>query len=197
MSSNHYSQLIPILNSFWTENYIENSMEVIKTKCLDKYLYDLCFDVFDLKLSKKETDAVAFRSAYVLEHILKKDVDMRETLRRRIFHDFPMIKNESAKRHFCNIMLLLLNNKSESTDKIYPTKKEAEEIAETCMTWIEKPKTKVAVIVNAMDVILKLKDYAEIDKEVISDLIFIIRKESSAGIECRIKKWKSVYGDFY
>ena len=178
-----FSELIPLLNSFWTEDYANTMVRLVKDRNFETQLYRLVFEVYDLGLAPKDENAVAFRSAYVLEHLIESDSEVKESLRKTIYRDFPKIRNESAKRHFCNILLLLLNDEM-------PPRQEAESIVNACMEWIEKPKTKIAVLVNAMEVIFKLRKTTPDIEEMIPDLLFLIRRDSTPGIESRIRKWR-------
>ncbi len=131
--------------------------------------------------TKREREAILFRSAYTLEYIYFNHNKLFTPFLDRFITDYPLCKNQSAKRHFTKMMSDILKSYKPSTEH-------SKAIAEATINWIIEPKAKVAVKVWAMSVLSILKqDNGWID-EVWEDLEATMQKNATPGIQVRIRR---------
>lgn len=171
-----------LLGRFYENFAVVMSDIIIKNRAVN-VLYDLATDV-ENNLPKEQQQKIMFRAAYVLETIYFRDPDSFYDYRENFCRDFLLCTNESAKRHFTKIMAHLLIAH-------HPSLEMNEKIAEVCTQWVIEPKTRVAVVIGAVEVMLKLRNVAWMD-EVLDQILEVLARRPSPGLEVRLKRWNGV-----
>jgi len=153
--------------------------EVIVSQYSIKQLIDLC-------LARKTQ--VAFRAAWVLEQIC---IEEFETFFPHFFYfaeKFVLVKNPSVKRHFGKILFYTLQQRTEKKQLEKWITTDSEAVAQTLFEWLIDHKTRPAVKVWCMDILVILsKQYAWISEE-LTPTIESQMTEASAGFRVRGKK---------
>lgn len=169
-----------LLGNFYNDFAAEAAKIVLEKGELD-HLYQLATGSTPNR-TKAEKEKIVFRAAYILEYIYFHDNSHFKPYRSHFLEDYPKTTNESAKRHFTKIMRDLLQQEKPNRDSCHA-------IAEASASWILEPKTRVAVKIGAIEVLLLLKDEVEWIEEVLPEIIGTISREASPAIEVRLRKW--------
>lgn len=136
--------------------------------------------------SHKDTPAVAFRAAWVLESIASTFPDLFVPILPEFTKHLPQQQNHSCQRHFTNILLRCLKPKADALHKAaWLTITNREQVAETVFEWLIHPKVPVAVQVNCLEALLYLsEEFAWIKDELREQTAFYL-KDGSAAMQSR------------
>jgi len=139
-----------------------------------------------LRVKKKtERDQIAFRCAYLFETLYFKDERILFYFKEDFAELLAAVTNESAKRHFGKILTDLLKN-----NILTFSENEYELLAETMASWAVAPHTRVAVQIWAFEILLLLREKADVSGETINYLLEILTQDSSPAMKCRLRRWK-------
>ena len=97
---------------------------------------------------------------------------------------FPLIKNESTKRHFSKLSALILQN-----NEYNYSQEELEIISSTSTEWIINDKVKIAVQIWAIEILIECETKVDWIKNVLEDILENISYARSAGMKVRLKRW--------
>ncbi len=162
------------------DNFVHTASSlVIKLNGVDE-LYLMATNKVRVK-SKKEQQALLFRSAYTLEYIYFKYTSLFAPFVERFIVDYSHCNNHSAKRHFTKMMADILKSHK-------PTPEQCEVIAYTTVSWIIEPKAKVAVKIWAMSLLKILKPDIVWLNETWEDLEESMKNGATAGVLVRAKR---------
>ncbi|QBQ41859.1 hypothetical protein E2P86_12115 [Sphingobacterium psychroaquaticum] len=122
-------------------------------------------------------DQIAFRAAWLLEHVMLKEHQLLST----IYDDFigllPKQTNWSAIRSYTKLLMIATDKKT--VKKSTPTQEEI--IIETVFSWMIDPKCPVATRVNCMDVLYNLSSkHPWIKDELAAQIQYHLRNPSAA-----------------
>lgn len=110
-------------------------------------LLDTCF--------KKESPAIAFRAAWVLEHVTEQHPERFLPYFPQFVQRLPEQQNYSCQRHFSKILMQFSNPKASAAYReALASITDREKIVEVIFDWLINPKTPVAVKVNCLEVLL-------------------------------------------
>ena len=139
-----------------------------------------------LKTRKRtEREKIAFRSAYLFETLYFKDKTILLFLKNDFAELLSEVTNESVKRHFGKILTDVLKN-----NILIFSENEYELLAETVASWAVAPHARVAVQIWAVEILLLLREKANISEEIIGYLLEILAQDSSPAMKCRLRRWK-------
>jgi len=183
------------------KDFAEKTATEIQKQALQEMLVDVLRDViyfnpknpifqsekYDFLRIKKRTEReqVAFRSAYLFETLYFKNKNILLFFKDDFAELLSMITNESVKRHFGKILTDLLKN-----NILNFSENEYDLLAETVASWAVAPHTRVAVQIWAFEILLLLREKANISEETISYLLEILAQDSSPAMKCRLQRWK-------
>ena len=198
MTKQHFAEHFLIR---FEKNFAEKMANEIQKQALHELLVKLLRDViyynpqnpafqseeYDfLRLKKKtERDKMAFRCAYLFETLYFKDKNIILFFKNDFAELFSSVTNESAKRHFGKILTDLLKN-----NILIFSEEEYELLAETVASWAVAPHTRVAVQIWAFEILLLLREKANISEETIHYLLEIFAQDSSPAMQCRLRRWR-------
>jgi hypothetical protein len=158
----------------------------------DAIVYDAKNPVFQseeydyLRVKKKyERKQIAFRAAYLFETLYFRDKSNIQFFKDDFAQLLSEVTNESSKRHFGKILTDVLKN-----NLLFFSNEEYEILAETIAIWAVAPQTRVAVQIWAVEILLLLRENANISEETICYLFEIFEKNCSPAMICRLKRWK-------
>jgi len=155
--------------------------EIITTQSLHT-LWELIVESDTLSLSKEDLEKFKFRSAYLLETVFCTDPKLFYPFLNQFFEVFPTVTNPSMRRHFAKICFFALKQGN------YPHN--IERIATACADWIIDTKTRVAVKVWALDILIELAKNNNWVKELLPEVIASLSVKPSAGMLVRLRKIK-------
>jgi hypothetical protein len=146
-------------------------------------------DEYDyLRIKKKqEREQIAFRSAYLFETLYFRDKKIIHFFKDDLAQFILEVTNESAKRHFGKILTDILKN-----NLLTFSKEDYELLAEAVAAWAVAPQTRVAVQIWAYEILILLREKANIPEETIAYLFEIFAKNCSPAMKCRLKRWKKI-----
>lgn len=136
-------------------------------------------------ISREELRKVEFRAAYVVEYIYFSDIRQFDPYYGRFFRIFPLVTNESVKRHFTKIMAHIL-----SGDKYRATDADCETVATACVDWIINKKVKVAVQIWAIECLFILQHRVEWVKEILEEILQNLSVNPSPAMIVRLRRWR-------
>ena len=166
---------IPDYAKYWAEQVVEK--QSLQT------LWELIEESDKLGLSKEDLEKFEFRSAYILETVYCQYPKLFYPYLYRFFEKFPIITNGSMKRHFAKIGFFAIKQGN------CPHNIEA--IATACADWIIDPKTRVAVKVWALDILIEFTKTEKWIKDLLPEVIEALSKNPSAGMSVRLRRIKS------
>lgn len=146
-----------------------------------------------LRIRKKiEREQIAFRAAYLFETLYFRDKNNIQFFKDDFASMLSEVTNESSKRHFGKILTDVLKN-----NLLTFSKEEYEILTETVASWAVAPQTRVAVQIWAFEILMLLREKANIPEESIGYLLEIFAQDSSPAMKCRLKRWKKIYKPSY
>jgi len=157
------------------------SKEVISTQSVPT-LWELIVESDTLDLSKDDLEKFKFRSAYLLESVFCTDPKPFYPFLNQFFEVFPTVTNPSMRRHFAKICFFALKQGYRPNN--------IESIATACADWIIDIKTRVAVKVWALDILIELAKINNWIKELLPEVIASLSVNPSAGMMVRLRKIK-------
>jgi len=137
-------------------------------------------------IRKENLTRLEFRAAYVLDFIYFSDNKIFNGYYQEFFSLFPLVTNESTKRHFSRIMSDILKN-----DKYIPESKYYEAIAAACVDWIINERVRVAVQVWAVECLIHLKDRVEWVSDILFDILDKLSVNPSPGMIVSLRRWRA------
>ncbi|MEJ8802185.1 hypothetical protein [Pontibacter sp. H249] len=137
-------------------------------------LLDICF--------LKEQPAIAFRAAWVLEHIEEHYSECFLPVLTIFLKRLPEQKNQSCQRHFTKILMHISSPKASTAYKSAFTEIAVrEQVVEVVFDWLINPATPVAVKVNCLEVLFNLStDLSWIKEELLAQTEYYLRDGSPA-----------------
>lgn len=135
-----------------------------------------------LKLTFHKDAVIAFRAAWILEHIMLTTHWSSEDILYFLDH-FYMQKNNSCRRHYTKLMCHIFKT-YEMPDGI-----SYDNIIECSLEWLVDPKVPVAVKANCIDILYALRDENNWLKEELTFQMQFMLMSGSAAIQCRAKKF--------
>jgi hypothetical protein len=187
-------EIVQLLTRDFYENFASECAKIIIAEKAEETLFGLLCDMIGREKSvlnelgiKKgyEEGKTEFRAAYVFEYVYFANPQFLESRVVEFAMLFPAVRGESAKRHFCKIMANLLNYTDVNKYRV-----EFEIVASSCIDWIISRKVKVAVVVWAVECLLKLKPFYRWLPEILEEIMDNLSENPTAGMKVRLKKWK-------
>jgi hypothetical protein len=178
-----HEQIIEGCLTSFGANFAETWAEKVVLSQSLRTLWDLIEESETFGLSKPDLEKLKFRSAYILEAVYYKNPTLFYPFLLSFFELFPTVTNGSMRRHFAKICYYEIKKGS------CPPNIEA--IATACADWIIDPKTRVAVKVWALDILLELSKTESWINELLSDVIASLSTNPSAGMLVRLRRIKS------
>ena len=135
-----------------------------------------------IELSFHRDQPIGFRASWILELMFAD----RELLRNELhtFLDaYPKQKNLSCRRHFTKILMQVLNDKGFKEELRHFN---WDDIIEATFEWLAG--SPVAVQVNCLDILFKLKDKESWIKEELEDQINFFLRNGTAAMQSRGKR---------
>jgi len=126
------------------------SKTVLKDETLFHSLIEITFDY---------NDEISVKAALILEVVCEYRLDWIAYSLPYFTKNINKLENESAIRpaaKICNLIAQDINSKFDSPIKIIATKKQLEQIIETCFSWLTNEETKVASKAHAMEALYYL-----------------------------------------
>lgn len=177
-------EVIDLLLGRFYEDFANVTSAIILEKQAVAILYDVATTV-ENELPKSDNEKLMFRAAYCLETIYFSSPQNFYHYNEKFCRDFSLCANESAKRHFTKIMSHLLIS-------YQPLPDVCSAIAEACAQWAIQPKTRVAVVIGAIEVMLRLRGRVEWLDETLDEILEMVERNPSRGMEVRLKRWNRV-----
>ncbi len=196
-------EIISLLTGNFYERFAEQTANIIiKSESMDA-LFELLEDAIIFSCSKREFNETArntnylisisreesrkfeFRAAYVIEFIYFSDSKKFEHYYSHFFKLFPLVTNESAKRHFTKIMANILNKGRYQADQT-----DYEAIATSCIDWIINKKVRVAVQIWAIECLIVLQHRVEWVSEILEEILQNLSVNPSPAMIVRLRRWK-------
>lgn len=174
-------EIISLLTADFYEKFAKKCAGVITGSGSTEALFELLEET----ISREDIRNVAFRAAYVIEFIYFSDIRQFEPYYSRFFRIFPLVKNESVKRHFTKIMAHSLNG-----DKYHATDADCEAVATACVDWIINKKVKVAVQIWAIECLFILQHRVVWVKEILEDILQNLSVNPSPAMIVRLRRWR-------
>jgi len=138
-------------------------------------------------MKKDALSRIGFRAAYVFDFIYFSNNKAFDKYYQSFFSIFPMVTNESTKRHFARVMADILakdNYLAELTDY--------ESVASACVDWIINDKVRVAVQVWAVECLIRLKGRVGWVPDLLDDILDRLSINPSPGMITRLKVWRAI-----
>ena len=126
--------------------------------------------------------AIAFRAAWVLEHIEATYSDRFLPFFPEFVRRLPEQHNLSCQRHFTKILMHFTSPKArEAYQAAWAAIPDREAVVEVVFEWLIDPKTPVAIRVNCLDILLNLREeFPWIRDELQAQIEFYLRDGSPA-----------------
>ncbi len=160
--------------------------ETVRYSCSKKRGMDVnSKDNYLSSISREDLRKTEFRAAYVIEFIYFSDIRQFEPYYGRFFRIYPLVKNESVKRHFTKIMAHILNG-----DKYHATDADCEAVATACVDWIINKRVKVAVQIWAIECLFILQPRIGWVKEILEDILLNLSVNPSPAMIVRLRRWR-------
>ncbi len=165
-----------------------NALSLTLTKAKVQELADLAgkaeFSVHDLLqlCFLKEKPALAFRSAWVLEHVAAQYPELFLPCFPEFIKRLPEQDNLSCQRHFTKILMLFTGPKALPQYNVaWAAVPDHEAVVEVVFEWLINPATPVAVRVNCLDILLHLSDeFPWVREELQAQTEFFLKNGSPA-----------------
>ncbi|WP_299988619.1 hypothetical protein [uncultured Pontibacter sp.] len=146
-----------------------------------KDLLELCF--------VKHTSSVAFRAAWVLEHVAYSFPKQFTPHLPTFIAQLPEQHNLSCQRHFTKILMCCANPEAKPVYKAaWRALPDRSVVVETMFEWLIQTRTPVAVKVNCLDVLVYLQDEFPWIKDELKDQIEFLLKDGSPAMRSRGKR---------
>lgn len=136
--------------------------------------------LFDLTFHKQPE--VAFRAAWILEHVAEGHSEQFAPLKADFLKAFPGQDHQSCRRHYLNILLHLRNKGA------LPPELEIDPLIEVAFQWLIDEKVPVAVQVQCISLLLAFVDREPWIAEELSAQTEFLMKNGSAGMVSRGRK---------
>lgn len=170
----------------------------IQTDFLKNGIRSYPIESFSLELAKKyhldvedlftysfyQDRQVAFRAAWLLEHITLKEPKWLSLIYSELVERLPEQKNWSCLRSFTKILMLSTGKKS----PIENNPQQEEIIIEQVFSWLIDDKCPVAVIVNCLDILNQLSDKNPWIKDELVAQIHYLLKTPTPALASRAKR---------
>lgn len=143
-------------------------------------LLDFCF--------LQHSPSVAFRAAWVLEHVAYTFPKQFAPLLSAFTQRLPAQHNLSCQRHFTKILMCCANPEAEPIYKAaWRAIPDRDAVVETMFEWLINPRTPVAVKVNCLDVLVYLHAEFPWVKDELKAQIEFLMKDGSPAMRSRGK----------
>ena len=139
-----------------------------------------------IDIKRENLTRIEFRAAYVFDFIYFSDNTIFNRYYPEFFSLFPLVTNESTKRHFSRIMSDIL-----TYDKYISDSTNYDAIAAACVDWIINERVRVAVQVWAVECLIRLKDRVEWVPDLLYDMLDKLSIKPSPGMIVRLRRWRS------
>ncbi len=182
--------IISLLLEDFYERFAEQSgKRIIETNSVSA-LFELTEDCANhsdyLKTYNREVlKRIEFRAAYVLDYVYFYDFNLFKPFIKRFVTLFPLITNESTKRHFCRIMADILIK-----GRYIAEQWEYEAVASACVDWIINSKVRVAVQIWAIECLFLLQSKVLWVREILDDILDNLSVNPSPAMVVRLRRWK-------
>ena len=173
-------QLIEVCLTSFGPNFAKTWAEqVVESQSLST-LWKLIEESDKLGLSKQDREKLEFRAAYILEAVYFKDPNSFCPFLNSFFAMFPTITNGSMRRHFAKICFHVIKNGYNPPN--------IEDIATACADWIIDSKTRVAVKVWALDILLEFTKTEKWIQDLFPEIVASLSTNPSAGMLVRLRR---------
>lgn len=143
-------------------------------------LLALCYD--------QSRPQIAFRSAWVLEHIAVHDEGRFLPLLPRFLADLPHQRNHSCQRHFTKILMWVTDAKTVNSYQEFMITADKDQLVEVVFGWLIDTETPVAVQVNCLDILFHLCHHADWIAEELETQTRHLLQNGSAAMQSRGKR---------
>jgi hypothetical protein len=131
-------------------------------------------DLLELSLDAKCAE-IAFRAAWILENIQMLQPEKFWDYELRFFEAYPQQGNQSCRRHYTKIMMTCLQSGLEKV------RGDLDRVVEATFDWLVDTGTPVAVKVNCLDILCRLKiRYNWVSEELRAQTEFLLRNGTPA-----------------
>ncbi len=182
--------IITLLTADFYEGFAEQCGKIIIEQQGVDALFDLLSDtivVSNLADMKKDAlSRIGFRAAYALDFIYFSNNKVFDIYYQNFFSIFPLVTNESTKRHFAKIMADIL-----AKDNYLAELADYESVASACVDWIINEKVRVAVQVWAVECLIRLKGRVGWVPDLLDDILDRLSINPSPGMVVRLRGWRS------
>lgn len=196
-------EIISLLTEDFYERFAEQTANIIISSESMEALFELLEDAISFSGSRKEGSntrhnnnylksvskeglrKVEFRAAYVIEFIYFSDSKKFEHYYSRFFKIFPIVTNESVKRHFTKIMADILSN-----GRYQANPADYEAIATSCIDWIINKKVRVAVQIWAIECLFILQHRVGWIKEILEEILQNLSLNPSPAMIVSLRRWR-------
>lgn len=174
-------ELIDKLSVTRMRNYATNMARLAEESTLPvDILHDLCYD--------GGQHSVAFRAAWVLEHVATYHPHLFLPIFQAFMARLPEQRNFSCQRHFTKILMIVTDPRSPQFYRQALRDTDRERLVEIVFGWLIDSNTPVAVQVNCMDILFNMiPEFEWIASELQSQIEFLLR-DGSAAMQSRGKK---------
>ncbi|SEK79147.1 hypothetical protein [Parapedobacter koreensis] len=143
-------------------------------------LHDICYD--------QKHGTVAFRAAWVLEHIATHYPDRFMPIFDAFLSRLPEQRNVSCQRHFTKIVMCITHPKAPKPYQNAFATIDHEQLVEILFSWLIAPRAPVAVQVNCIAALFNMCDEIKwLAAELKQQTAFLL-KDGSAAMQSRGKK---------
>ena len=175
-------QLIEVCLTSFGPNFAKTWAEQVVLSQSVPTLWRLIEESEELGLSKTDLEKLKFRSTYILETVYFKDPNLFYPFLDSFSNLFPTVTNGSMRRHFAKICFHVIKNGYNPPN--------IEDIATACADWIIDPKTRIAVKVWALDILLEFTKTEKWIKDLFPEIIASLSTNPSAGMIVRLRRVK-------
>lgn len=130
---------------------------------------------------------IVFRSAYIFEKLYFVNPQIIGDSKLNFLKLIPILKNESAMRHFSKILEDGLRN-----GYITLTEEEEFQLINTLTIWCTEPKIRVAVKIWAYESIIHISKKNKTAQDLLCGLLDLFLENPGPAILSRMKKWQKI-----
>ncbi len=182
--------IITLLTADFYEGFAEQCGNIIIEQQGVDALFGLLTDTIvvpSLSGIKKDTlTRIGFRAAYVFDFIYFSNNKAFDKYYKSFFSIFPLVTNESTKRHFARVMADIL-----AKDNYLAELADYESVASACVDWIINEKVRVAVQVWAVECLILLKGRVGWVPDLLDDILDRLSINPSPGMIVRLRGWRA------
>ncbi|OFY45093.1 MAG: hypothetical protein A2X18_14260 [Bacteroidetes bacterium GWF2_40_14] len=182
--------IITLLTADFYEGFAEQCGKIIIEQQGVDALFGLLTDtivIFNVAGMKKDAlSRIGFRAAYALDYIYFSNNKVFDKYYQNFFFIFPLVTNESTKRHFAKVMADIL-----AKDNYLAELADYESVASACVDWIINEKVRVAVQVWAVECLIRLKGRVGWVPDILDDILDKLSINPSPGMIVRLRGWRN------